>query len=247
MKDTYLLKHHRLEKTHWYLKGRRNLFTRVVGTLGGPEKILEIGCSTGALIVDLNKQGYKNVVGVDINEDAIAIAKSEGVSNVEVVDGEVLPFADGTFDLIIACDVLEHIEDEGRVLLEWGRVLKPGGIFMITVPAFMFLWSGHDVENAHYRRYTARMLRNTLEQNNFTVERVTYWNTFLFIPISIFRLLLRLLPARKIASNDQLYEFPQWVGYPLEKMLMLENYLIARGINFPFGVTAVALATKKSK
>ena len=94
--------------------------------------------------------------------------------------GETLPFADDQFDLIALLDTVEHIADELAVLQECQRVLKPGGRLIVTVPAFMWLWSYNDEINDHERRYTAPELQMKLELTGLRVRRISYNNFFLF-------------------------------------------------------------------
>lgn len=244
MKEAYAEKHHQLEDTHWFLRGRRALIQRLLKDFNRKAKILEVGCSTGALVRDLGNSGYLDVTGIDINLDAILDAKKRGLTKVEQIDPKSpLPFNDHTFDLVISSDVLEHIYDEQVALTEWHRVLKPGGELFILVPAFMFLWSSHDEANGHFRRYTKHTLSQVLRENGFRVKRTTYWNSLLFVPIAFVRLLQRCLPTHsKKNEEDQLHEDPYIISKILESILQLENRMIGYGVNMPAGVSVVIRA-----
>jgi SAM-dependent methyltransferase len=144
----------------------------------------------------LREAGYVNVRGIDISEPAVALARCRGVERVEAgverveaMDGAALTFADESFDVVLASDVLEHIEDEGEALQSWRRVLKPWGRLIVFVPAFNPLRSEHDIPNEHFRRYTAQRLVAALWQQGFMTERAAYWNIALLAPVAVARLL----------------------------------------------------------
>jgi len=245
MRKAFTEKHHQLEDTHWFLRKRRALIEKLVKNKKRDSRILEIGCSTGALVRDLGQEGFLDVNGVDIDLSAIEAAKKRGLSHVQQVNSEKpLPFIHQTFDLVISSDVLEHISDEQRALHEWHRVLKHGGELLILVPAFMFLWSDHDVVNGHFRRYTKHSLEKVLKESGFKVKRTTYWNSILFVPIALVRLLQRhiLKRAKVVVEEDQLHDDPYVIKKILESILGIENFLIGFGVNMPIGVSIIIRA-----
>ncbi|MEJ7662138.1 MAG: methyltransferase domain-containing protein [Hymenobacter sp.] len=130
----------------------------------------------------LRAQGYADVTGIDVSAPAIELAQARGVPHVAVMDGANLEFADARFDLVIASDVLEHIEEEGRALREWTRVLRPGGQLLVFVPAHAYLWSEHDVVNHHFRRYSRAGLLAAMRGAGLRPQRSSFWNTALFFP-----------------------------------------------------------------
>ncbi|MDO7875074.1 class I SAM-dependent methyltransferase [Hymenobacter sp. ASUV-10] len=136
--------------------------------------VLEIGCSGGPLLQRLRTVGYTDLTGINVSAPAIELAQACVMANVSVMDGANLQFADNRFDLVIASDVLEHIEDEQCALDEWVRVLKPGGWLLVFVPAHTYLWSEHDVVNHHFRRYSRQGLCTVLEQQGLRIERSSF-------------------------------------------------------------------------
>src|SRR5687767_2356200 len=126
---TYEAKYHQLEEQHWWFASRRDAVYDLIAGLKLPASaaILEIGCSGGPLLQRLRAAGYTDLTGIDVSAPAIELAVARGVSNVSVMDGAALEFVTARFDVVIASDVLEHIEDETKALNEWTRVLKPGG------------------------------------------------------------------------------------------------------------------------
>lgn len=105
-------------------------------------RILDLGCGPGNTIRRFMPVG--NVYGFDYSLDALALARTKGITNVFSGVSAALPIASGVFDCVVAVDVLEHVEDDAQLLCEIVRVLRPGGLFFFTVPAFMALWRYHD-------------------------------------------------------------------------------------------------------
>lgn len=245
MREDYEAKHHRLEKTHWFLTARRALVRRFLRLRARDERIIDIGCSSGLLLQELREDGFTDLTGVDVSEPAIRECQRAGFTQAVLIDGERLPFADGTFTAAIASDVLEHIEADRQALQEWHRVIRPGGELILLVPAFPFLWSGHDVANKHFRRYRRRPLVTLLREAGFHPERVTYWNSLLFFPIALVRLLLHLRPAPDTEpAQDQLYQASPVANALLRRSLGLESAWIDHGNNLPIGVSLVIRARR---
>jgi SAM-dependent methyltransferase len=209
-------------------------------------RILEIGCSSGKLIQELQRDGFTKVHGIDVSEPAINLCRQAGL-NAEVMDAARLRFPDAEFDLITASDVLEHIADHRAALVEWHRVLKPGGQVILFVPAFMFLWTAHDVANQHCRRYRRQELRSLVQQSGLEVTRACYWNALLFPPVAIVRLIKRLIKPRidaTIAGVGDMALPPMLLNASLLRMIRVENWLLLRGVNWPAGVSVMVIARK---
>jgi len=202
--DKYL----EIQKNWWWFSGRRDLILQLISDISY-EKVLEIGCGSGEL-----SKYQKNYTGIDISPKS---------SKFIVGDAQKLPIKDNSFDLILLLDLLEHTDDK-VVIEEVYRVLKPNGYVIITVPAFMFLWSQHDIDNHHVKRYR----RGELPLSKFELLKFTYWNTILF-PMMV-------LAKRK---KKQLTVLPKTINYILESVLKIENYLISKNIILPIGVTLV--------
>ena len=247
---TYEAKYHQLEEQHWWFASRRDAVYDLLQSLELPPTaaILEIGCSGGPLMQRLQAAGYSDITGIDVSAPAIELAHARGVANASLMDGAALDFADARFDVVIASDVLEHIEDEGRALREWTRVLKPGGQLLVFVPAHAYLWSTHDVVNHHFRRYSRQGLVAALSRAGLRTQRSSFWNAAMYFPTAALRLGRRLLtdPAaagKKPGSTGDLLH----VAGPINKLLLqwvkAENWLL-RHVNLPLGVSVFALAQK---
>lgn len=246
---TYEAKYHQLEEQHWWFASRRDAVYDLIRQLKLPTTaaILEIGCLGGPLMQRLRQQGYADVTGIDVSAPAIELARARGVPHVSVIDGANLEFADARFDLVIASDVLEHIEDEGRALREWARVLRLGGQLLVFVPAHAYLWSEHEVVNHHFRRYSRAGLLAALRGAGLRPQRSSFWNAALYFPTAALRLGRRVLagaePQAAAGSTGDLHQF----AGPLNKLLLswvrLENTVL-RHVNLPVGVSVFALAQK---
>lgn len=230
------------EENHWWFRGRRaiiDLFLREKGVVKGESKILDFGCNTGFFAGKLQEEGF-DVYGVDMSKDAIEFGMKRGVKNL-VVGKTPVPFADNTFDLVMALDVIEHIEDHNAAMSDLHRVLKEGGDAFVMVPAFMFMWGLQDEVAHHFRRYSKRELINLMLRNGFEVERITYFNSFMFIPIAMIRLFQKIIPPRRSSDFEINNRF---INVILSKVFSLEARLL-KYINFPFGVSLLVIIKKK--
>jgi hypothetical protein len=139
-------------------------------------------------------------------------------------------------------DVLEHIQDDAGALQIVRRKLRPGGRIVLSAPAYNWLWGQQDIVNQHCRRYTLRTLGDRLQAANFTIERMTYFNTFLFPPIAAVRLVARLTGRQPVEAGDFAY-----VSRPSNAALFTlfaSERVFLRYFNFPFGVSVFAAARK---
>jgi SAM-dependent methyltransferase len=141
------------------------------------------------------------------------------------------------FSLIGSFDVLEHIEDDVHFLGALAQHLVKGGGFVATVPAFMWLWSEHDVEHQHFRRYNARTLERLFKECGFQIKYLGYWNATLFLPAALMRLMGR--------SGGSALEMPWFVNAVIEKLFMLERFVIPY-VRLPFGTSLIIYAEKIS-
>lgn len=190
----------------------------------------------------LGREEYENVVGIDVSEEAIRLCRSKGISKVVRMEGSDLGFKENVFDLVIASDVLEHILDDFKALCEWKRVLKKGGDIVAFVPAFKSLWSGHDVVNRHFRRYNKSELQTLLIKSKLSIIRMSYWNFFLFLPIS-FRRLIEKRRAKSPKSRNDLFRCNPAVNFFLSLILRVEN-IYCRFFNMPLGLSLFVIAKK---
>jgi SAM-dependent methyltransferase len=233
-----------VEDAHWWYAGRRliikSFLKRICQDLQTPRpRILDVGCGTGANLELLAEFGETE--GVDISLEALAFCRERGFNNVRLGAAEKLPFADGSFDVVTALDVIEHLDDDLASLKEMRRVLKPRGRVLLFVPAFMFLWGVQDDVSNHRRRYTMKELRRRVLEAGFEVERATYANITFFAPILFVRVFMRV--ARLRPPSEFKINVPAFNGI-LGRIFGAERFWLRR-LNFPFGVSALCVARRK--
>jgi SAM-dependent methyltransferase len=204
--------------------------------------MLDIGCSGGALLAALADARFSNLAGIDLSRDAIARCQSRGLQNTSVMNAEAPTFPDASFDLLIASDILEHLEHPQPALENWRRLLKPRGTLLVMVPAFMWLWSQHDQVNHHFRRYTRAGLVSDLRIADWTVLDSGYWNTALFPAVAGVRLARRAIGEKSTTGGDQLRATSPTINRLLLRLLNTENALLVAGVRLPFGVSTWAVA-----
>ncbi|HSL53346.1 MAG TPA: class I SAM-dependent methyltransferase [Pyrinomonadaceae bacterium] len=233
----------RIEQSHWWYTGRRKILANFVADICSRvtdrrPRILDVGCGTGANLLMLSQ--YGDAEGVDISNDALAFCRERGLDQVKLGAGEQLPYDDGTFDLVTAFDVVEHMDDDLAGLREMRRVLRPGGRVLLFVPAFMFLWGVQDDVSNHRRRYRMPELTRVLEQAGFEIERTTYANITFFLPILLVRQLMRVTGIKAESENN--INVPALNGL-LGRLLGTESWILKR-MNIPFGVSGLCVARK---
>lgn len=242
MDRDYELQTHRAEDRHWWYRGRRTVIERVLDGLRLPDpaatRILDAGCGSGRNMVELARRG--TVTGVELSPTSVCLARERGVG--EVIEGSVLemPFADASFELAVSLDVVEHLEDDETALREMRRVVTPGGALVVTVPAYQWLWSGHDVINHHHRRYTRRSLQSVAERAGWRQERTTYFNSLL-LPVAILLRVLDRINTRTTESSLDLWVPPGPVNWLLERPLELEAAAISHGGRIPAGLSLLSV------
>jgi SAM-dependent methyltransferase len=240
MDRDYELQTHQAEDRHWWYRGRRTVLDGVIAGLGLPPaaRILDAGCGSGRNMVELAR--YGGVTGIELSETSVALARRRGAG--EVVSGSVLemPFADASFDLAVSLDVIEHLEDDLAALRELRRTVAPGGALLLTVPAYQWLWSGHDEINHHHRRYTRRSLQRTAERAGWRQQRTTYFNSLL-LPVAILLRVLDRVNTKTTESSLDLWVPPAPLNWILERPLAIEAALIRNGGRIPAGLSLLAV------
>ncbi len=240
MDRDYELQTHQAEDRHWWYRGRRTVLHRVIDGLEIPSeaRILDAGCGSGRNMVELSS--YGPVTGIELSPASVELARQRAAG--EVIEGSVLemPFADDSFDLAVTLDVIEHLEDDLGALRELRRTVAPGGALLVTVPAYQWLWSGHDVINHHHRRYTRRSLQRVAEQAGWQQARTTYFNSLL-LPVAILLRVLDRFNKKPTESSLDLWVPPEPVNRALEQPLSLEAQLIGRGGRIPAGLSLLSV------
>lgn len=240
------------EDRHWWFAGRTWAILKITDRLvrpNGSKRVLDVGCGAGNMFHHLAR--YGPVVGVDSNVRPLAVARERGY---DVREGlaEDLPFGDGSFDLVALLDTAEHCPDDMPVLRECFRVCAPDGHLIVTVPAFMKLWSQNDVLNNHKRRYTARQLGEKLSKVGFRIRRITY-NNFFLVPLAAALILLRRSTHQQpeLGSphfDDESYQVemepvPPVLNSILSGVTWAESEILRR-LNLPVGTAIICIAQR---
>jgi SAM-dependent methyltransferase len=231
------------EQNYWWHLGRlRIIQTYIQRAKKNKEtlKIMNIGCGTGGTIDML--ESFGEVDNVDISDEAIKFMKERGYTRITKVDDIELPFRSKSYDLVGAFDVLEHIEDQVGALKEWKRILKDDGAVVITVPAYQWLWTDHDVSLHHKRRYTTQRLAEAAAEAGLKPEKQSYAVVFSLPLVAGFRLLNKAL-GRKADSETSYVSVPNWTNKAFTAMLYGEAKLHQK-LKFPFGTSVVTILRK---
>ena len=233
-----------VEGSHWWFVGRRAILDSFLQTIVQSLKskvqslkILDVGCGTGANIEMLSV--YGEAEGVDVSDDALEFCRKKGLK-VQKGLAETLPYADETFDLTTALDVIEHLDDDIAGLTDLFRVTKSGGYSLIFVPAFMWLWGVQDDISNHRIRYTKSQIVDRLKTAGYDIERATYANWTFFAPILAGRTIMKVTGIKPESENNITVSALNGV---FGKLFGAERFWL-RNFNFPFGVSIVVVAKK---
>lgn len=238
---------YRLEDSYWWFVGRHRLIESLLRSRYSEDpasvahrSILDIGCGTGAMSKRLQRWG--RVVSADFSPLALQFSRRRGLDHLVVADAMTLPFSGGSFDALVAMDMLEHLSDDNAALREFARVLKPGGRIFATVPAYPHLWSEHDLALMHYRRYVRREMRERFTAAGLEIEKLTHTMMSLYPLLTV----QRRLAARKPPHDPPRAAMPMVPGpinTLLTSLLSAEN-AFARRTTLPFGSTILCVAIK---
>ena len=231
-----------LDDRHWWYRARRRIIADLIRREVRPPadaQILELGCGTGHNLAMLS--GFGHVDGLELDEEARTISEERlGRKIMSSPLPELGEVPDRHYDLIGAFDVIEHIDDDHAALASIATKLKPAGKFVMTVPAHQWMWSAHDVVNHHKRRYSKPSLKALIERSPMELERVGYFNSFLF-PLAV---------AERAASkvrgkNDADVRLPPApINAAFEKIFEAERYLVGR-LPLPPGLSLFAVASAR--
>ena len=235
-----------LEDHNWWFVGMRRMSLDLLHRHLAPDLrgglVLDVGCGTGIMLETLERGGP--AVGADLSATALGFCRERGRERLAQARGEALPFASRSFSAVTAFGVIEHIDDDRGALLEWARVLRPGGCLVLLTSAYQWLWSGHDVSNHHVRRYVRADIERLLRDAGLQPATVSYANTALFPGIAAVRAVERLRRGEKRPEpRKDTAEVPASLNRLLTGVLTLEGKVIRRR-RLPFGVSIIAAATR---
>jgi SAM-dependent methyltransferase len=231
-----------VEDTMWYYRALHRHVGRSLRAVlpAAGARVLDAGCGTGGLLKALHAARPDwTLTGLDFSPLACELARERAGG--EVVQGSVaaLPFADGTFDAVVSCDVVCQVADPAQALREFHRCLRPGGLVVLTMPAYQWMHSYHDREVGNLRRYSRGEVAALLRGAGFAIRRGTYWNTLLF-PLAVLR--RKILPPAAPTSDVGLFPAPVEAG--CNALMALEHGWLGAGATLPLGNSVLTVAQK---
>jgi SAM-dependent methyltransferase len=179
----------RVEEEHWFYRGKRDmarLWIERLADLRPEDLLIDVGVGTGRFLAEM--RGRCRLLGCDPSPVALRMASSRA-GNVVASSIAAIPIRPAQAKVVTALDVIEHVEDHRACLEELIRIVRPGGLIVINVPAFQALWSDWDVSLGHKRRYVKRTFLALVDPAKVTVLRCTYTSFFVFFPILLYRFL----------------------------------------------------------
>ncbi len=248
MKKEYYKDYFHHERNHWFFKARNKIITDHIREIlktkpaGETLKVLNVGVATGHTSVLLKEFG--DVTSVEYDEDCYDFIK-DTVPDIGLRLGTILDldFEEKKFDLVCAFDVIEHVEEDSLAVSELKRVCKDGGNVVVTVPAFMSLWSHHDVINHHIKRYRKSEFQGLFNDDE-NIRYSSYFNFWLFPPVMVFRKLNNLLKITSSTAKDDevssdltVMAKESFASNLIYKLFASESRRVKRFKSFPFGVS----------
>ncbi|MEP6982301.1 MAG: methyltransferase domain-containing protein [Sphingomicrobium sp.] len=231
-----------LDDRHWWYRARRRILAELIrreAQLPSNARILEIGCGTGHNLAMLS--GFGHVDGLELDDEARALSEKRLGRNVMRSPlPELSEVPDADYDLIGAFDVIEHIDDDDDALAAIATKLRPGGTFIMTVPAHPWMWTAHDVANHHKRRYSKRALRALIESSPMRLDKIGYFNSLLF-PIAVAE---RAVSKLRGKDDGDVSLPPAPLNAALEAVFAAERYLVGR-LPLPPGLSLFAVASAR--
>jgi SAM-dependent methyltransferase len=209
-----------LEDTHWWYRERRALLSRALRRLpAGGGRALDIGAAGGGNTRVLRAHGWRPVA-LEYSPDGASVCAERDLAVIRA-DARFLPFPSAGLDLVVAFDILEHIEEDHLAAAEIRRVLRPGGTALIAVPADMRLWSAHDAAVGHVRRYDRTGLLAVMAKAGLAVDELWSWNVLLR-PAAAWR--------RRRSTGSDLDDLPGALNLGLRAVIAAERYLPVRSL-----------------
>lgn len=231
-----------LENEHWWFVARRSLTLQLLerfGTAGG--RLLDLGCGTGAVLQELTARG--RAVGIDSSPLALSLSRQRGLQGLIRGDAQAMPFRSESFDAVVSLDLFEHLPSDRAGIAEAFRVLRPGGILVLAVPAMESLWGPHDVALMHHRRYSRAEIVVLLKASGFGIRRASYSLFFLYPLVRWVRLLER---RRGGQPRSSLKPVPNRINRALIALQRFEAAILGR-VDLPWGSSVVVVAERPAR
>ena len=206
---------------------------------------LDIGCGTGYTANVLESEW--RMIGIDLSPESLLLCQRRGLVRLCRVDISCfsLPFKTASIDLVLALDVIEHIDDDIHALVECKRILREGGLLIVTVPAFTFLWSAWDEALGHRRRYTISGLIAAANKSGLSVRKTSYFFLCILPAVIAVRQLKRIFKRQSGSYSTDFIPVPLWLNKILIQVGRLERWFIARlDTSLPFGLSIISVLEK---
>lgn len=241
------------EQDYWWHVGKRAIVYGLLRKFWRPNcprderRALDLGCGTGMNLDHMAR--YARPTGTDLSEEALRFCLERGHTSLTKADAAQLPFPGGMFDVITALDVIEHLDDDHVALCELRRVLKPGGVLIVSVPAYKLLWTYWDEILGHRRRYTTGSMRKAMEGAGLRVCKVSYSNLLILPPVVLVRFVKSLLHRidrtrdEHAAPESDFVPVPRWVNKVLIGYYRWEARFLRRS-SLPFGLSVICVAER---
>lgn len=231
----------RMEASHWYYAGKRVIARRWLERAGPPrpdQLLLDCGAGTGRFAKEM--ESSCRVMVLDDHEESLRILRTRfRADQILSLAGDQVPLPAGSLDYVTALDVLEHTPDDRAVVAGFARLLKPGGVALVTVPASMALWSDWDVSLHHYRRYARSQLKALFPETEWKLLHVNYTNVAVYPGVWLIRKWRKLFPSQ---SRGEDAEPPRWLNAILQNVFV--NTALWR-LQLPLGVSLLLVARRR--
>lgn len=238
-----------LEAEHWYYSGKRQFVREWIQRVRPPARedvLLDCGAGTGLFAREMER--LCRVLVLDDHEESLRILRTRFQPHqILSLAGDRVPLPDASLKYVTALDVLEHVPDDAAVVNGFHRLLKPGGLAVVTVPASMALWSDWDVALHHFRRYDRARLRGLFPDEKWEVAHVNYTNVLVYPAVwSVRKWRARRAPSRPAATAARRSE-DRIPARPINALLRGQfTWLAHWRVPFPFGVSLLLVARKRS-
>lgn len=230
-----------METRHWWFVARRRIVLELLGrylTHGRPRpRFLDLGCGTGSMLQALEELG--EATGMDVSGEALAFAATR--TRARLLKGNIpedLASLQEEFDAVLMLDLLEHLDDDRGAVKAAARLLREGGLLVVTVPAYRWLYSPRDQFHHHRRRYSRREIRDMVRGAGLHEIFTSYYNCFLFPLATTQRLWSK---WRRAEPGPDLKEPPAWLNLVLKNVFSAERFCLGRA-TLPWGLSIISLA-----
>ena len=238
MQDFLYESFYRLEKDHWWFRARLEIVSGLILPLEQKNSVIDFGCGTGVMLEHLSR--YCDVTGMDNSPLALDFCRKRFSGKLVETDlSQDIPFTQ-KYDIGLSLDVIEHLRDDIEALKNMKSALKENGRLIVTVPAFRFLWSAHDVNNEHKRRYTAKTLKTAALKAGYKIEYISYYSFWLMPLVMAMRFIGGLFGINK-NSGMETKMHGRFINGLLYRIFKSEKFFISRRLRLPVGASIIAV------